>query len=91
MIETPGDGLIIFQGMQDHTAHSVKSLEGFNRAWVEEAQSLSDRSLSLLRPTIRAEASELWFSWNPSRATDPVDMLLRGPISPTDAIVIRAN
>lgn len=91
VIETPGDGLIIFQGMQDHTADSVKSLEGFDRAWVEEAQSLSDRSLSLLRPTIRAEASELWFSWNPSRATDPVDMLLRGPISPTDAIVIRAN
>ena len=91
VIETPGDGLIIFQGMQDHTADSVKSLEGFDRAWVEEAQSLSDRSLSLLRPTIRAEDSELWFSWNPSRATDPVDMLLRGPISPTDAIVIRAN
>jgi phage terminase large subunit len=91
VIETPGDGLIIFQGMQDHTADSVKSLEGFNRAWVEEAQSLSDRSLSLLRPTIRAKESELWFSWNPSRATDPVDMLLRGPISPTDAIVVRAN
>ena len=91
VIETPHDGLIIFQGMQDHTADSVKSLEGFDRAWVEEAQSLSDRSLSLLRPTIRAEGSELWFSWNPSRATDPVDMLLRGPISPTDAIVVRAN
>jgi phage terminase large subunit len=45
VIETPGDGLIIFQGMQDHTADSVKSLEGFDRAWVEEAQSLSDRSL----------------------------------------------
>ena len=91
VIETPGDGLIIFQGMQDHTADSVKSLEGFDRAWVEEAQSLSDRSLSLLRPTIRAEGSELWFSWNPSRATDPVDMLLRGPVSPSDAIVVRAN
>ena len=37
-IETPGDGLITFQGMQDHTAESIKSLEGFGRAWVEEAQ-----------------------------------------------------
>lgn len=91
VIETPHDGLIIFQGMQDHTADSVKSLEGFDRAWVEEAQSLSDRSLSLLRPTIRAERSELWFSWNPTRPTDPVDMLLRGAVKPSDAVVVRAN
>jgi hypothetical protein len=34
-----GDGLIIFQGMQNHTADSIKSLEGYDRAWVEEAQS----------------------------------------------------
>ena len=37
-----GSGLIIFQGMQEHTADSIKSLEGFGRAWVEEAQSLTD-------------------------------------------------
>src|SRR5262245_46226001 len=37
VIETPGDGLITFQGMQDHTADSIKALEGFKRAWVEEA------------------------------------------------------
>src|ERR1700722_16475755 len=59
-IETPGDGLVIFRGMQDHTSESIKSLEGFRIAWVDEAQSLSARSLSLLRPTIRAEGSELW-------------------------------
>jgi len=35
-----GNGMIIFQGMQNHTADSIKSLEGFDRAWVEEAQSL---------------------------------------------------
>ncbi len=64
-IETPGDGLIIFRGMQDHTANSIKSLEGFRIAWVDEAQSLSPRSLALLRPTIRAKNSELWASWNP--------------------------
>jgi phage terminase large subunit len=91
VIETPNDGLIIFQGMQDHTADSVKSLEGFNRAWAEEAQSLSDRSLSLLRPTIRAEDSELWFSWNPSRPTDPIDQLLRGSVLPSGSAVVRAN
>ena len=91
VIELPGDGIMTFTGMQDHTADSVKSLEGFDRAWVEEAQSLSDRSMTLLRPTIRKEGSELWFSWNPARPTDPVDMLLRGDKLPTGAKVVRAN
>ena len=62
-IETPGDGIIIFRGMQDHTSESIKSLEGFRIAWIDEAQTLSGRSLSLLRPTIRAARSELWASW----------------------------
>lgn len=91
VIETPGDGIITFQGMQDHTAESIKSLEGFKRAWGEEAQTLSSRSLSLLRPTIRADDSELWFSWNPRRKNDPVDAMLRGAHLPTGAAVIRAN
>ena len=90
-IQTPGDGVIIFQGMQDHTAESIKSLEGFKRAWVEEAQTLSSRSLQLLRPTIRAPGSELWFTWNPRLKTDPVDVLLRGESLPTGASVVRAN
>lgn len=68
-----GPGVMIFEGMQDHTADSIKSLEGFDVAWVEEAQSISQRSLDLLIPTIRAEGSELWFSWNPDKKTDPVD------------------
>jgi phage terminase large subunit len=91
VIETPGDGVITFQGMQDHTAESIKSLEGFRRAWVEEAQTLSSRSLSLLRPTIRANGSQLWFSWNPRRKNDPVDEMLRGDVLPTGAAVIKAN
>lgn len=91
VIQTPGDGLITFQGMQDHTAESVKSLEGFGRAWVEEAQSMSNRSLTLLRPTIRSPGSQLWFGWNPRLKSDPVDVMLRGPELPTDAVVVRAN
>lgn len=91
VIQTPGDGQIIFQGMQDHTAESIKSLEGRKRAWIEEAQTLSARSLTLLRPTIRDDGSELWFSWNPRRKTDPVDGMLRGDAVPTGAEVIRAN
>ena len=68
-----GNGRIIFQGMQNHTADSIKSLEGYDRAWVEEAQSLSQQSLDLLRPTIRKPGSELWFTWNPRNETDPVN------------------
>lgn len=89
-VETPGDGVIVFQGMRDHTAESIKSLEGFKRAWVEEAQSLSRRSLTLLRPTIRASGSELWASWNPRRKKDAVDEFFRsGPV--TGAVVVKAN
>lgn len=84
-------GLIIFQGMQNHTADSIKSLEGYDIAWCEEAQSLSQRSLDLLRPTIRKPGSELWFSWNPAAATDPVDVLLRGEEPPPDSAIIEVN
>jgi len=89
-ILTPGNGLIIFQGMQNHTADSIKSLEGFMRAWVEEAQSLSQRSLDLLRPTIRAEGSEMWFSWNPRLPTDPIDRFLRDQ-PPPNSVIVQAN
>jgi len=90
-IQTPGDGAIIFQGMQDHTAESIKSLEGFKRAWVEEAQTLSARSLQLLRPTIRAPGSELWFTWNRRRKSDAVDQMFLGGEPPTGSVVVRAN
>lgn len=90
-IQTPGDGVIIFQGMQDHTAESIKSLEGFKRAWVEEAQTLSSRSLQLLRPTIRAPGSELWFTWNRRLKTDAVDRMFLGGEPPTGSVVVRAN
>jgi phage terminase large subunit len=89
-IKTPGGGVILFQGMQDHTAETIKSLEGFNRAWVEEAQTLSERSLAMLRPTIRAEDSEIWASWNPRRKADAIDNFLRA-MKPAGAVVVQAN
>ena len=84
-------GVSIFEGMQNHTADSIKSLEGFDRAWFEEAQNASDKSLTLLRPTIRKPGSQLWFGWNPDLETDPIDVLLRGPELPPGAAVIQAN
>ena len=76
--------------MQDATAESIKSLEGFRIAWVEEAQTLSQRSLSLLRPTIRTQGSQLWANWNPHRKSDAIDDFLRAK-KPDNAVVVQAN
>lgn len=83
-----GEGVVTFQGMQDHTAETVKSMEGFKVAWVEEAQSLSQRSLDLLDPTIRAENSEVWFSWNPYKPEDPVEQLFKNN---DNSVMVHAN
>jgi phage terminase large subunit len=91
VIATPRDGIITFKGMNDYTADSIKSLEGFKRAWWEEGQTATAHSLQLLRPTIRTPGSQLWFSWNPRRKTDALDVMLRGPEIPTGAIVVRSN
>lgn len=90
-IQTPGDGVIIFKGMNDYTAESVKSLEGFKRSWWEEAQTATSTSIMLLRPTMRAPGAQMWWSWNARRKKDPVDVMLRGPEKPTGAIVVEAN
>lgn len=91
-IIAPGNGTIIFQGMSDQTAESVKSLEGFDIAYVEEAQTFTKHSLEVLRPTIRAnDDSEIWFSWNPRSASDPVDAFLRGDSVPDNAAVVRTS
>ena len=90
-IRGPNDSLIIFQGMQGHTEQSIKSLEGYHVAWVEEAHCLSYSSLKLLRPTIRAEGSEIWYSWNPETKKCAVEDLLRGPNKVSNSIVVEAN
>ncbi|WP_253284843.1 PBSX family phage terminase large subunit [Ruegeria sp. HKCCD6109] len=80
----------IFRGMQNHTAASVKSLEDFDVAWWEEAQTASQKSLDLLIPTIRAPGSELWFGWNPENEDDPIDVFLRKN-PPESAVVVEVN
>ena len=85
-----GNGIIIFQGMQDHTADSIKSLEGFDIAWCEEAQSVSKRSIELLLPTIRKSGSEVWFSWNPYMDTDPVETMINWN-KDLDSICVHVN
>lgn len=59
-----------FAGLSDQTADSIKSFEGCTKVWVEEAQTVSDRSWRILIPTIRAENSEIWVTYNPELDTD---------------------
>ena len=71
-IEIIGGGNIIFKGLQNHTADSIKSFEGFSFVWVEESQSISEFSLEILIPTIRKENSKLFFTYNPRLDNDPI-------------------
>ena len=90
-IETPGDGIIIFKGMNQYNSDSIKSLEGFKRSWWEEAHTATLGSINMLRPTIRADGAERWFSWNPRRKTDAVDVMFRAKEPPTGSLIVRAN
>ncbi len=80
----------IFAGLRSNP-DSIKSVEGIDIAWVEEAASVSQTSLDILIPTIRKPLSELWFSWNPRHASDPVDAMFRSGPSRPDAIVRRVD
>ncbi len=99
VVTTPGGGLLLFQGMQNHTADSIKSLEGYDFAWAEEAHTLSAHSLRILRPTLRKAGSQLWFSWNPEKPSDPVDHFFRGNdpeakdkwAPPPRSVIVEAN
>lgn len=59
-----------FKGLK-HNVNELKSYEGSDYCWVEEAQTVSDRSWEILIPTIRKEGSEIWLSFNPKNPTDP--------------------
>lgn len=61
-----------FHGLQDQTIDSLKSFEGVDWCWVEEAQSISKKSLDILLPTIRKDNSKIVFSMNRFEELDPV-------------------
>lgn len=87
-LENANGSKIIFRGLKDLRAgNAIKSLEGFDRAWLEEAQSISLESLQLLLPTIRMNGSEIWACFNPNTEEDPINMLkLR-----EGAVVVKCN
>lgn len=82
--------LFIFAGLRGN-ANQIKSLEGVTIAWVDEAQVITQASLDTLIPTIRAPGSEIWLTWNPLKAGDPVDATFRGATPPPDAMVIEVQ
>lgn len=80
----------MFAGLSDQTAESLKSYEGVDIVWLEEAQVLSKRSWTILVPTIRKDGSEIWATWNPELDTDETYLrLVENP--PEDIIHIEMN
>lgn len=80
----------IFVGLGIHTVDSIKSYEGVDIVWVEEGQTVSKRSWEILIPTIRAENSEIWVTFNPDMERDEVWQ--RFVVNtPPNAVVIKMN
>lgn len=81
---------IVYTGLATQTVESIKSFEGVDICWVEEAQVVKKRSWELLIPTIRKEGSEIWFTFNPELETDETyQRFVIGP--PRDCIVAEMN
>ena len=78
---------ILFSGLSDQTADSIKSFEGVDIAWVEEAQTVTKRSWDIFRPTIRKAGSEIWVSYNPELDTDATHVMFRRN-KPDGAVVV---
>lgn len=80
----------LFSGLSDQTVESMKSFEGIDVCWIEEARPLTARSLKILIPTIRKDGSEIWFSFNPELDTDEVFVRFVEN-TPDDCLLIKIN
>lgn len=80
----------LFSGLSDQTVESMKSFEGVDICWIEEARPLTARSLRILIPTIRKDGSEIWFSFNPELDTDEVYVRFVEN-TPPDCLLIKVN
>lgn len=79
-----------FAGLSDQTAESLKSFEGVDICWCEEAQAITAKSWDLLIPTIRKQGSEIWVSFNPELESDVTyKRFVANP--PPDCVVIEIN
>lgn len=79
-----------YAGLAQHTVTTIKSFEGVDICWVEEAQAVSKKSWDVLRPTIRKPGSEIWITFNPELETDVTyQMFVAEP--PTGCVVVQMN
>jgi phage terminase large subunit len=67
----------IFTGLKEHTVNSIKSMEGIDIVLLEEAQTVSAKSLDILTPTIRVKGSEIWALYNRYSFSDPIHQLFK--------------
>jgi phage terminase large subunit len=89
-IRHPNGSRFVFDGLADHTVDSIKSFEGADICWIEEAQSVSKRSWQVLTPTIRKPDSEIWVTFNPFLETDETyQRFVVNP--PSNALVMQVN
>ena len=87
-LENENGSRVIFRGLKDLRAgNAIKSLEGYDLAWLEEAQAISLESLQLLLPTIRMNGSEIWACYNPNTEEDAIEMLK----AREGAVVVKCN
>lgn len=61
---------ILFAGINDNTVMNLKSISNINFAWIEEASFLTEYAYNILKPTIRAENSKIFYSFNPQKKDD---------------------
>lgn len=85
------DSLFVFRGLRNHTVSSIKSMEGFTRLWLEEAQTVSQKSLDIAIPTFRTPGSQIWASWNPNQASDPIEKLFSDNKDDPDFTLVKVN
>lgn len=82
--------LITFSGLAQHTADSIKSIEGIDLCWVEEGQNVSKKSWDILIPTIRKAGSEIWVSFNPATKFDNTYQRFV-ETQPPDCVTVKVN
>lgn len=82
------DSLFIFKGLW-RNPDGMKSMEGMDRVWVEEAARISQRTIDILIPTVRKDGSALIWTWNPEYDHDPIEKLFRGPNGPPPRTVLQ--
>jgi phage terminase large subunit len=82
--------LFLFAGLRSNI-DSIKSMEGIDICWVEEAQSVSKTSLETLIPTIRKPGSQIIFTWNPKHETDPIEEMFGRDDLPPDTRLKTVN